>query len=135
MWYYPVGHYRFDDTLGLKNGMVYFYDVTAYSAWTDTTEDSNGDQRLQYQELAGRPTATERDAVIPQWQAATGAGGDVYVVPNPYIRGGQPAGWDLTPIRQRPDGHEDRLHEPAPGGLHGEDLHPRRRSGPDAEER
>jgi hypothetical protein len=104
LWFYPVGRYRFDDTLGLKNGMVYFYDVTAYSAWTDTITDSNGDIRLQYQELAGRPTATERDAVIPQWESTTSAGGGVYVVPNPYIRGGQPSGWDLTPSDSDPTG-------------------------------
>ncbi len=103
LWYYPVGHYRFEDTLGLKNGMVYFYDVTAYSAWTDTVTDSNDQTRYRYQELAGRPTSAERDAVIPQWEATTD-GSEVYVVPNPYIRGGQPAGWDLTPSDSDPTG-------------------------------
>jgi len=95
LYYYPVGRYRLEDTLGLKNGMVYFYDVTAYSSWTDSVSG--------YQELAGRPTAAERDGVVPQWQAAN-KGGSVYVVPNPYVRGGQPLGWDLTPSDRDPTG-------------------------------
>lgn len=94
-WYYPPGRYEFVDTLGLKNGMLYFYDVTAYSAWVDDQE--------RYQELAGRPAATENDAVIPRWESTTG-GEEIIVVPNPYIRGGQPDGWDLTPSDRDPTG-------------------------------
>lgn len=94
-WYYPPGHYVYTDTLGLKNGMVYFYDVTAYSAWDDETG--------RHFELAGRPSASESDEVVPRWEATTG-GGDVIVVPNPYIKGGQPFGWDLTPSDSDPTG-------------------------------
>lgn len=94
-WYYPVGHYQYEDTLGLKNGMVYFYDVTAYSAW----DDSLG----RHFELAGRPSASERDAVTPRWDATHG-GDEIIVVPNPYVRGGQPGGWDLTPSDADPTG-------------------------------
>ena len=94
-WYYPPGHYQFEDTLGLKNGMIYFFDVTPYSVW----KDRNGHQL----ELAGRPSATERDQVIPQWPARASAG-DVIVVPNPYVRGDQPDGWDLVPSDADPTG-------------------------------
>jgi len=99
-WYYPTGHYVYTDTLGLKNGMVYFYDVTAYSTW-DEVGDTPGTRR--HIELAGRPSASEADAVIPRWEATT-RGQDVIVVPNPYIRGGQPSGWDLTPSDADPTG-------------------------------
>ena len=94
-WYYPVGHYQYVDTLGLKNGMTYFYDVTAYSAWDDATG--------RHFELAARPSASERDAVVPTW-AATESGGEIIVVPDPYVRGGQPGGWDLTPSDVDPTG-------------------------------
>jgi hypothetical protein len=98
-YYYPAGHYVYTDTLGLKNGMLYFYDVTAYSAWDQV--DATG--KLQHIELAGRPSAAESDAVVPRWKATT-EGEDVIVVPNPYIRGGQPSGWDLTPSDADPTG-------------------------------
>ncbi|MDM7915970.1 MAG: hypothetical protein QUU85_12010, partial [Candidatus Eisenbacteria bacterium] len=103
-WYYPVGHYEYEDTLGLKNGMTYFYDVTAYSAWQDTIRDASGEiVQVKYQELAGRPAASEGDAVVPRWTAG-GGGSEVIVVPNPYVRGGQPEGWDLTPSDKDPTG-------------------------------
>ncbi|MBD3161145.1 MAG: hypothetical protein GF346_03090 [Candidatus Eisenbacteria bacterium] len=95
LWYYPPGHYQYVDTLGLKNGMLYFYDVTAYSAWVD--------DEGRYQELAGRPAAGERDQVVPRWEAASTADG-IYVVPNPYVEGRQPAGWDLEPSDSDPTG-------------------------------
>ena len=95
LWLYPVGRYQYVDTLGLKNGMLYFYDVTAYSSWTDTEG--------QRQELASRPTATETQSVVPRWDA-TAEGEEIIVVPNPYIRGGQPDGWDLRPSDRDPTG-------------------------------
>ena len=97
----PVGYYSYSDTLGLKNGMYYFYDITAYSAWTDSTGSY---------ELEGLPAATEGQAVIPRWGAVPGGSLDnVFVVPNPYIAGGEsnggnPAGWDLTPSDSDPTG-------------------------------
>jgi hypothetical protein len=75
--------------------MVYFYDVTAYSAWDDETG--------RHFELAGRPSASESDEVLPRWKSST-TGGDVIVVPNPYIKGQQPFGWDLTPSDADPTG-------------------------------
>jgi hypothetical protein len=78
--------------------MIYFYDVTAYAAWTDATTG-------EHIELGGRPSATERDAVYPRWSAKAQAGVDgIYVVPNPYIRGENPQGWDLTPSDADPTG-------------------------------
>lgn len=100
--YRPVGYYTYADTSGLKNGMYYFYDITAYSAWTDTTGT--------FFELEGLPAATESQAVIPRWGAVEGGSLDgVFVVPNPYIAGGEsnggnPAGWDLTPSDSDPTG-------------------------------
>jgi len=96
LWKYPVGRYGFTDSLGIKNGMLYFYDVTAYSAWTD-------EETGQYTELSGRPSAVEREAVVPQWDPAK-EGQGVIVVPNPYVRGGQPVGWDLNPSDVDPTG-------------------------------
>ncbi len=104
LWYYPVGRYVFADSLGLKNGMLYFYDVTAYSAWYDTTFADDGSVlSVQRMELAGRPTAVEEEGVTPIW-AALDQLDDVYVVPNPYIKGRNPDGWDLIPSRADPTG-------------------------------
>lgn len=94
-WYYPAGHYQFSDTLGLKNGMIYFYDVTAYSAWDDDLG--------RHFELAGRPSASETDAVVPVWSAKS-TEAEIMVIPDPYVRGGQPGGWDLTPSDVDPTG-------------------------------
>ncbi|MCC7140697.1 MAG: hypothetical protein IT349_01215 [Candidatus Eisenbacteria bacterium] len=97
-WYYPVGRYEYVDTLGLKNGMLYFYDVTAYSVIADTTTGTS-------YELGSRPTAVEADAVIPRWDSRSGGSLDeVIVVPNPYIRGENPFGWDLVPSDSDPTG-------------------------------
>lgn len=97
-WYYPVGRYSFRDTTGLKNGMVYFYDITGYATWIDP--NTGGVVGLE-----GRPSATERDAVYPRWSpTASGGVSGVYVVPNPYIKGRNPAGWDLTPSKVDPTG-------------------------------
>jgi hypothetical protein len=97
-WYYPVGRYSWRDTSGVKNGMVYFYDVTGYASYTDPS--TGGVVTLE-----GRPSATERDAIFPRWSpAASGGLGGVYVVPNPYIKGKNPAGWDLTPSKVDPTG-------------------------------
>lgn len=103
LWYYPAGHYEYVDSLGLKNGMLYFYDVVAYSSWTDTVTATNGDVTYRYQELAGRPTASERDRVIPRWESKM-SNDEIYVVPDPYIRNAQPPGWDLTPSDADPTG-------------------------------
>ena len=96
-WYYPVGRYSYRDEAGLKNGMKYFYDITPYSAWYD--------ERGGYFELTSRPAALEREVVIPRWEAVEpGSLGDVYVVPNPYIAGENPDGWDLVPADHDPTG-------------------------------
>ena len=79
--------------------MVYFYDVTAFGAWWD--------ERTSKRMLARRaaPRAMERDAVYPRWSAQRGRRSEwIYVVPNPYIRGQNPAGWDLTPSAVDPTG-------------------------------
>lgn len=95
-WYYPVGRYEYVDSLGLKNGMLYFYDVTAYSVIEDT--DTH-----QKSELGSRPTAVEGNAVVPQWKPAEKLD-EVYVVPNPYVQGENPYGWDLIPSDRDPTG-------------------------------
>jgi hypothetical protein len=97
-WRYPVGRYSYRDTMGLKNGMIYFYDVTAFATWWD----SRTGKRIL---LEGSPTAMERDAVYPRWKAnPAGDLGGIYVVPNPYILGKNPDGWDLTPSKVDPTG-------------------------------
>ncbi len=105
-YYYPIGRYVYRDTLGLKNGMVYFYGVTAYSAWDDTTfTGPDSVMSTKHNELAGRPSATEDNKVVPTWAPAPGNDiSKVYVVPNPYIKGRNPAGWDLTPDNADPTG-------------------------------
>jgi len=92
---YPVGRYFYEDSLGLKNGMIYFYDVTAYSSWLD--EDGNR------QVLSSQPAAVEADGVVPMWKAASAEGwkDHVIVVPNPW--NGR-AAWDLTPSDADPTG-------------------------------
>jgi hypothetical protein len=92
---YPVGRYTYTDSIGIKNGMLYFYDVTSYSCW----HDSEG----FYNELTNQPAASENEGVRPRWLAV---GDDVWenelmVVPNPW-RGG--AAWDLTPSDSDPTG-------------------------------
>ena len=100
--YRPVGYYTYVDSAGLKNGMYYFYDVTSYSI---VPLDS-----LNTTELEGLPAAVEAQAVIPKWGAVEGGSLDgVFVVPNPYITGGEanggnPAGWDLVPSDKDPTG-------------------------------
>jgi hypothetical protein len=91
---YPVGHYAFSDTLGLKNGMLYFYDITSFGCWVE-----DGD----YYETGQPPAAIESEGVRPRWAAVTR--GDwttrVAVVPNPYHGSAE---WDLTPSRADPQG-------------------------------
>lgn len=97
--YIPVGIYSFRDTSGLKNGMLYFYDVTAYSAWKD-------DEGLEF-ELESLPSATEAEGVEPRWDAVDKQGSSldrVFVYPDPYITGENPDGWDLTPSDSDPTG-------------------------------
>jgi hypothetical protein len=106
-WYYPVGRYRYEDTNGLKNGMLYFYDVTAYSTIRDTLDYGDPEHGIPPKvvefELESRPTAVEAQAVVPIWEAKEDMSG-IHVVPNPYVRGGQPMGWDLTPSDRDPTG-------------------------------
>jgi hypothetical protein len=102
---YEVGRYFYEDTVGLKNGMIYFYDVTAYSSWTD--------ERGKTEELGSQPAAIEREGVRPAW--GTSPLGDwkdrVMVVPNPWD--GRVA-WDLTPSDADPTGtHLDFARLPA----------------------
>ncbi|MBP7669563.1 MAG: hypothetical protein KA123_03205 [Candidatus Eisenbacteria bacterium] len=92
--HFPVGRYFFVDDQGLKNGMLYFYDVTAYSTFYD-----NG----QLQVLTSQPAAIESDGVVPIWEAASADAwkDEVIVVPNPW--NGR-AAWDLTPSDADPTG-------------------------------
>ena len=92
---YEVGRYAYEDTEGLKNGMLYFYDVTAYSCWVDSTG---------YKEMSSQPAAVEAEGVRPRWDAVPDSldwKSRVMVVPNPW-RGG--ADWDLTPSDSDPTG-------------------------------
>jgi len=110
LYRYAVGRYFYVDSVGLKNGMLYFYDVTAYSCWFDTTfvEDEEGEltdevATLTYQELTSQPAAVEAEGVRPLW-STTGSSkwqDRMIVVPNPW-RGG--AAWDLTPSSSDPTG-------------------------------
>ena len=92
---YEIGRYVYEDSEGLKNGMLYFYDVTAYSCWVDSTG---------YQEMSSQPAAVEVEGVRPRWEAVPDSvdwKSKVMVVPNPW-RGG--AEWDLTPSDRDPTG-------------------------------
>jgi len=101
---YGVGRYFYIDDVGLKNGMLYFYDITAYSCWQDSVFDEEG--RLvdvTYHELSSMPAAVEDEGVRPIWSAS---GSDhwkdqIMVVPNPW-RGG--AAWDLVSSAVDPTG-------------------------------
>jgi len=92
---YPVGRYFYEDSLGLKNGMIYFYDVTAYSSWTD--------EQGQLQVLSSQPASVEADGIVPQWTNVPKQGwkDQVIVVPNPW---NARADWDLTPSDADPTG-------------------------------
>ncbi len=100
---YPVGYYTYVDTLGLKNGMIYFYDLTAFSAWDEILESDDGSTYTQHVELSGRPAAKECQMVVPTWPSQD-TKDEVYVVPNPYVQGAQPWGWDLIPSDADPTG-------------------------------
>jgi hypothetical protein len=92
---YEVGRYAYEDRSGLKNGMLYFYDVTSFATWID--------QYGRPQEIGQPPAALEAEAVRPHCEAIAGSGWKdlVAVVPNPY-RGG--AAWDLCPNAADPLG-------------------------------
>ena len=92
---YEVGRYVYEDTQGLKNGMLYFYDVTAYSCWTDSSGN--------YLELSSQPAALEREGIRPTHAAVSMESWKdlVHTVPNPW-RGG--AAWDLRPSNNDPTG-------------------------------
>jgi len=99
---YPVGRYAHVDREGIKNGMIYFYDVTAFSQWCDPCE---GDD-VRYFELAAGPVAREEQRVVPTWPARDSKD-EIYVVPNPYVQGDRnvlPWGWDLIPSDADPTG-------------------------------
>ncbi len=92
---YPVGRYMYTDDLGIKNGMLYFYDVTSYSCWIDP---DTGEEI----ELSNQPAASESEGARPRWAAASSNWQDqVMVVPNPWNGG---AAWDLTPSDIDPTG-------------------------------
>jgi hypothetical protein len=95
---YPVGRYRYEDTLGIINGKLYFYAVTAFGL-TKINSSITGDP--EDVELSGLPAAVEAEAVVPRWDAVEGACDQVTVVPNPY-RGS--AAWDLIPSERDPTG-------------------------------
>jgi hypothetical protein len=88
---FPIGRYAYRDTLGILNGKLYFYAVTAFAT------RKIGDEWF---ELSGLPSAVEAEAVVPRWSAVSGCEA-VRVVPNPY-RGG--ADWDLIPSESDPTG-------------------------------
>ncbi len=94
---YPVGRYQYSDTLGITNGKLYFYAVTAIGVLLQPNPVSGV---LEEVEITGRPSAAEAEAVVPRWAAAEGCD-RVRVVPNPY-RGG--ADWDLIPSEGDPTG-------------------------------
>jgi len=101
--HYEVGRYFYVDTAGLKNGMIYFYDVTPYSCWYENGE---------YMELTTQPAALEAEGVRPRWPAVTGSDwrSRVIVVPNPWDGG---ADWDLIPSDADPTGtHIDFAYLP-----------------------
>ncbi|MCK4413705.1 MAG: hypothetical protein KAY32_09185 [Candidatus Eisenbacteria sp.] len=91
---YEVGRYFYTDTTGLKNGMLYFYDVTSFGCWW-----TGGN----YHENGQPPAALEGDGVRPRWDAVAAASWQsaITVIPNPY-RGG--AAWDLIPSSADPLG-------------------------------
>ncbi|MCK4303920.1 MAG: hypothetical protein KAY24_06755 [Candidatus Eisenbacteria sp.] len=92
---YEIGRYFYEDTLGLKNGMLYFYDVTSYACWFDAYG--------RYHDLSQPPTALEAEGVRPRWDTSPGESWQqrLAVVPNPY-RGG--AAWDLHARPKDPSG-------------------------------
>lgn len=99
---YEVGLYTYVDREGIKNGMVYFYDVTAFSAWCDPCEGGGA----RHFELASRPAAREEQRVVPTWPAQD-TKNEIYVVPNPYVQGDRnvlPWGWDQVPSDSDPTG-------------------------------
>jgi hypothetical protein len=98
-----VGRYFYVDTMGLKNGMIYVYDVTPYSCWYESGE---------YMELTTQPAALEAEGVRPSWSAVTSGDwrSQVRVVPNPWHGG---ADWDLIPSDADPTGtHIDFAYLP-----------------------
>lgn len=106
---YEVGRYQFVDR-EVKNGFTYFYSVSAGDSSSLGTTDTRDD------ELVGRRTAVEAEAVVPQVSARNTR--SVWVVPNPY-RGiaditRRPSAWDLTPNATDPTGtHVDFFGMPA----------------------
>jgi len=91
---YPVGRYFFVDREGLKNGMLYFYDVVAFSCWID----EDGVPRT----LEAQPSAQESDGVTPRWGNAAEEDwrARMIVVPNPW----NGALWDMEPTAADPTG-------------------------------
>ncbi len=94
---YPIGRYQYVDSLGIINGKLYFYAVTAFGI-TKVKNPTTGE--FENVVLSGQPSAVEAEAVTPRWNA-TGGCNDVKVVPNPY-RG--KAEWDLVPSDRDPTG-------------------------------
>lgn len=90
---HEIGRYFYDDTAGLKNGMIYFYDITSYNCWVD----SQG----EYHEVSQQPRALEAEGVRPRWGpvSADSWKSHVAVVPNPYD---ERAAWDLRPTAYDP---------------------------------
>ena len=105
---YTIGRYQLVDR-EVKDGFTYFYAVTAGDSSSNGTIDTRDD------ELVGRRSAVEADAVVPQASARTTK--SVWVVPNPY-RGysdihRRSSAWDLTPNATDPTGtHIDFLGMP-----------------------
>jgi hypothetical protein len=94
---YPIGRYVYQDSLGILNGKLYFYAVTAFAV---RLERDPLTERWERKELSGLPTAVEAEAVVPRWDTASGCEA-VRVVPNPYRAH---ADWDLIPSESDPTG-------------------------------
>jgi hypothetical protein len=94
---YPIGRYQYEDSLGIINGKLYFYSITAFGIVTSRNPVTQRDEKI---ELSGLPASVEAEAVVPRWDSVEGCD-RVTVVPNPY-RGG--ADWDLVPSERDPTG-------------------------------
>jgi hypothetical protein len=97
---YPIGRYSYTDSLGIINGKVHFYSVTAFGILKLNDPVTGEEVEI---ELGGQPAASEVEVVIPRWAAQEGGVNcdAIRVVPNPY-RGS--AAWDLIPSEQDPTG-------------------------------
>jgi hypothetical protein len=99
IWYgqkhYPIGRYAMTDPRVL-NGFDYLYLVTTVAQRTIVLQ--GGGTKLERIES---PVTASIDSVVVPHAAASGAAGQVWVVPNPYRAD---AAWDRPPVRGDPFG-------------------------------